>query len=206
MIQDMKPTAEARNRIMDVAARLFRERGYAAVSLRAIAEAANMKAGSLYYHFASKEELVVEILNQGIRAVHDDVARAIETASQDDPKAVLRAAIAAHLASLLRQSDYTSANIRIFGQVPDNVRARNLAVRHAYEGLWDRLIRDLGKSAAASPTTDDIRLARMMVLGALNASLEWFKPNRGSIKSLADRYTDLLWHGFGAKFADERRD
>ena len=206
MMQHAKPAVEARSRIMDVAARLFRERGYAAVSLRAIAEAANMKAGSLYYHFASKEELVVEILNQGIRTVHDDVVRAIEGAAQDDPKGVLRAAIVAHLESLLRQSDYTSANIRIFGQVPDNVRAQNLAVRRAYEGLWDRLIRDLGKSAEVSPTAEEIRLARMMVLGALNASLEWFKPSRGSIKSLADRYTDLLWHGFAAKFANERRD
>lgn len=185
-----------------MAAHLFRERGYAAVSLRAIASEADMKAGSLYYHFASKEELVVEILNQGIRAVHEDVARAVQETSPCEGRDLLRAGVRAHLSSLLRQSDYTSANIRIFGQVPESVRERNLAVRHAYEALWDRLIRKLGPGRRPKPSSRDVHLARMMVLGTLNASLEWFDPSKGSVEALAERYTDLFWQGFAAKFKD----
>lgn len=201
MKQDVKQALDARQKILDVAAAQFREHGYAAVSLRAIAAAAEMKAGSLYYHFASKEEMVVEILNQGILAVHEDVVRATEDLPDDDGHALLRAAVTAHLSSLLRQSNYTSANIRIFGQVPENVRAQNLDVRRAYEALWDRLIRRLGRNRALKPSPKDVRMARMMVLGALNATLEWFDPAKGSVDVLARRYTDLFWQGFADKFS-----
>ena len=54
-----------RQAILHAAAGLFRERGYAAVSLRDIAEVVGMKTGSLYYHFSSKEGLVEEILTLG---------------------------------------------------------------------------------------------------------------------------------------------
>ncbi len=52
-----------RQSILHAAAGLFRQQGYAAVSLRDIAEAVGMKTGSLYYHFSSKESLVEEILS-----------------------------------------------------------------------------------------------------------------------------------------------
>ena len=54
-----------RQSILHAAAGLFRQQGYAAVSLRDIAEAVGMKTGSLYYHFNSKESLVEEILTLG---------------------------------------------------------------------------------------------------------------------------------------------
>jgi len=50
---------DGRDRILDVA--LFQERGYTAVAMRDIAEAAGMRTASLYYHFPSKEELFVSV-------------------------------------------------------------------------------------------------------------------------------------------------
>ncbi len=51
---------------------------YASVSLRAIAAAAGMKAGSVYYHFDSTQVIVIETLDIGISAVHEEVSRTIE--------------------------------------------------------------------------------------------------------------------------------
>ena len=48
----------ARSRIMDEAANLFLQRGYEGTSLRQLAEVVGMKAGSLYYHFSSKDQLL----------------------------------------------------------------------------------------------------------------------------------------------------
>lgn len=192
---ETKPS-DAKRRILDIAARLFREQGYAAVSLRMIASHADMKAGSLYYHFASKEDLVVEILNEGIRSVHAEVEAALETAKERDGRSRLQGAIAAHLRSLLRQSDYTSANVRIFGQVPEVVRERSLAVRRDYEALWNRILGSLDpKPGSPSPASAQLRFARLVIIGALNASLEWFDPKRGSVEALAGQYTDLIWNG-----------
>ena len=62
----------SRQQILAVAATLFCARGYAGTSLRDIAAAAGMKAGSLYYHFASKEELTAEVLRIGVERGHRD--------------------------------------------------------------------------------------------------------------------------------------
>lgn len=187
--------AESRRRILDVAARLFRERGYAGVSLRAIAAAAGMQAGSLYYHFGSKEDLVVEVLDEGIRRVHARVAAAVEALPADaGGEVLLRTAVTAHLQSLLEASDYSSANVRIFGQAPEAVRQRSLAVRQAYDGYWDRLLRR-AQAAGALRADADLRTARLLAIGALNAALEWFEPARGGVEDLAAGYADLLWRG-----------
>ncbi len=200
MVDTVQNPVAAKRHILDIAARLFGQHGYAGVSLRSIAKEAGMQAASLYYHFASKDELVAIILNEGIASVHADVVSALRTVPEDDGRARLRAAVRAHLTALLRRSDYTSANIRIFGQVPQSVRAQNMATRQAYEALWDDLIGGLGQQRSPKAR---IRAGRLMVLGALNASLEWFDPKRGGIDALAAQYTDLFWQGFAQTFQAE---
>jgi Transcriptional regulator len=54
-----------REKILDAAAALFSRQGYNGTALRDIAAALDMKAGSLYYHFDSKEQLVLEIFKTG---------------------------------------------------------------------------------------------------------------------------------------------
>ena len=186
---------DSRRRILDVAARLFRERGYAGVSLRAIAAEAGMQADSLYHHFDSKEQLVVEVLDEGIRAVHQAVAGAVAALPPEvGGERLLRTAVEAHLAALLRLGDYSSANVRIFGQAPESVRRRSLPVRRAYDAFWDALLEDARRRGALRADTDP-RWTRLLLIGALNASLEWFEPARGGVEALAGHYAELLWRG-----------
>lgn len=184
-----------RDGILNVAARLFREQGYGPVSLRKIAEAAGMKAGSIYYHFGSKDEIVLAILDEGIWTVHEKMRQAVSDQSgSGDAKAILRAAIGAHLRALLDVSDYSSANVRIFGQVPTSVRDANLPARRAYEAQWDSLLNRLQKEGVLRSDVD-IRRLRLMLIGALNAILEWFDPQRGSAEALASAYADVFLNG-----------
>ena len=184
-----------RDGILDVAARLFREQGYGPISLRKIAEAAGIKAGSIYYHFGSKDEIVVAILDAGIRTVHEKMRQAVLGHPDDSAAAaILRAAIRAHLRALLDVSDYSSANVRIFGQVPQSVRDANLPTRRAYEAEWDNLLTRLQRDGALRRSVD-IRRLRLMLIGALNATLEWFDPERGSVEALASAYADVFLNG-----------
>jgi AcrR family transcriptional regulator len=184
-----------RDGILNVAARLFREQGYGPVSLRKIAEAAGMKAGSIYYHFGSKDEIVLAILDEGIWTVHEKMRQAVSDQSgSGDAEAILRAAIGAHLRALLDVSDYSSANVRIFGQVPPSVRDANLPARRAYEAQWDGLLNRLQKEGVLRSDVD-IRRLRLMLIGALNAILEWFDPQRGSAEALASAYADVFLNG-----------
>jgi len=184
-----------RRRILDAAAGLFRENGYAAVAMRDVARATQMRAGSLYYHFPSREKLVIAVLDEGIIAVHRAVAEALsELPGSADPAMRFDAAVLGHLTALHAHSDYTSANVRIFGQVPEAVRAANLPVRRAYEGFWDALLADLcGRGALRQDVC--AREARLLVLGALNATLEWYDPGRGCVTALARSYAAMLGAG-----------
>ena len=62
---------ETRQRILDVAVDLFIEQGYAGTSVRDISERLGMTKGSLYYHFASKED----VLNALVTPLMEDLDR-----------------------------------------------------------------------------------------------------------------------------------
>ena len=192
-------SAVGRDGVLDIAARLFREQGYGSVSLRKIAGAAGIKAGSIYYHFGSKDEIVAAVLDAGIQVVHESMRDTVTALPADtDGETVLRAAIRAHLRALLDVSDYTSANVRIFGQVPQAVRDANLPTRRAYEAEWDCLLSRLQKDGALKQDVD-IRRLRLMLIGALNATLDWFDPVRGSADALSSSYADVFLTGILAR-------
>src|ERR1700685_4165192 len=112
-----------RERILQCAAQVLGERGYAGTTLNEIADRANTKAGSLYYYFESREELIREIMTRGITETIDHVAAAVESlppgaTSQDR----LAAAISAHVTYLLTESNIARASIRALGQAPVEVQ------------------------------------------------------------------------------------
>jgi len=184
-----------RSRILDAAARMFNENGFAATSLRDIAAAADMKAGSLYYHFDSKEDIVAEVLDLGIRNVHEAVEAAVAgLPGNSDSRRKIRTAIAAHLEALLAHGDYTSANIRIFGQVPAEVRKRNMAVRDAYEKLWLNLFE---QAQADGTIRKDVNpnILKLFLLAALNSPVEWYRTDRLPVAELARLLADYTLHG-----------
>ncbi|MEU7826581.1 helix-turn-helix domain-containing protein [Catellatospora sp. NPDC049133] len=68
------PAATAREEILDAAAELFAQRGYAATSTRLIAEAVGIRQASLYYHFDNKEQILAELLEATVRPSLDYAA------------------------------------------------------------------------------------------------------------------------------------
>ncbi len=195
----VKKTAEkvevGREGILNAAASLFRQHGYGGVSLRAIAHAAGIKAGSIYYHFPSKDAIITEILDAGILKVHEEARACVEALPAGAPaEAILRAALRGHLRALLEHGDYTSANVRIFGQVPPAVRDANLSIRRDYEKYLDDLLSNLQADGAIRADVNISRF-RLLLIGALNATLEWFDPSRGGVEALADDYADTFLNG-----------
>ena len=89
---------------------------------------------------------------------------------------------------------YTSANVRIYGQVPASVRRGNLAARRRYEGLWDDI---LSRAQVRGGVRSGVDLAafRLLLIGSLNATLEWFDPKQGRVEGLAECYAEILLGG-----------
>lgn len=174
----------SRRQILDVAAKLFRARGYTETALRDIGRQVGIKAGSIYYHFESKEQLANEVLGIGVRRVHDTVVMAIdELGAKASARSKLEAAMTAHLETLLDESDYTSAHIRCFPYVPQSVRDQLSTARRDYEVVWRQILDDFAASDCLSPGADPSAV-RLVILGALNWSLEWYDPTRGKPSQL----------------------
>jgi AcrR family transcriptional regulator len=189
-------SARTRQRILDAAAKVFREQGYANARLSDIAELAGMQTGSLYYHFDSREDLVAEILRLGIETAWAQVRAALDDLAPDaSPIDRLAAAIRAHTLAVLEISDYSSAQARIVGQVPPDVLRGHLADQRRYGSFWNDLIQ---AALDAGEVRDDLDpfVARMLVLGALNWTAEWYKPGRrSSAEAVADQAVALVLEG-----------
>lgn len=184
-----------RERILLEAARLFRHHGYTATTLREIADAASIKAGSIYYHFASKEEILGEVLDKGIQAVSDAVRERIEALPANASfRDRIAAGIEGHLWGLLHHGDFTSANIRIYGQIPASAKNRHRVVRRAYADLWDRLFEGAMKSGELR-SDSSTAVIRLFVIGALNWTVEWYNPQRGSFQDFARQLTEIVFDG-----------
>jgi AcrR family transcriptional regulator len=193
-----RSSVDTRQKILDSAARLYRRDGIAATSMRQIAKAAGIKAGSVYNYFASKDQITSEIFHLGISRVADDVREAL---ALDDGKAgfraVLRAAIMAHLRAFFLYGDYTAMHMRNFKQAPARIRASTIKLRDTYEKLWSGLLKR-GVAEGHLDAGTDLKLARLLLLGLMNWTLEWFQPKgRYTLEHLCAMIERMFLDGLG---------
>lgn len=195
-LQSIEP-ATGRRRVLDAAAERFVAQGYDATTLRQIAGDVGMKAGSIYHHFDSKDELFTAVLQQGID-VMVDAFDATAAATQDaPPRDRLAAHVRAHLGALLEHGPYTTNHVTAFFTAPADVRHRVVPVRDAYEARWTSLLAAL-QDAGAIDASVEVGLTRLILFGSMNASVEWFDPAVGSVDELARAITDQCWSGVAA--------
>ncbi len=101
-----------RHRLLDAAAAEVARHGRAGASLSAIATAAGLKPGSIYFHFGSREQLIDAMLEEGVRESLARLDLAMAEVPQGvrpgDPRIRLRAAIRAHLDALHDLRDYAA--------------------------------------------------------------------------------------------------
>lgn len=161
--------AERRKQILTEAGKLFAARGFEGASMREIAAATGLLSGSLYYHFASKEELFVAVYDANIRMVSEAVRQAIETV--EGPWNRLEAAGIAHCEALLT-GDRTSVLDVKFPPGLQGVRPRLIQSRDEHDRLFDSLIAPLDL-----PDDIDQTQFRLHVLGALNGAVIWYRPS-----------------------------
>jgi AcrR family transcriptional regulator len=194
-----RKSEETRARLLDAAATVFSDKGYAGARLADIAERAGMHTPGVYYYFPSKEDLVEEVLRVGVARSRGYVQERVAALPDGAPALDrLRAAIEGHVLAVLEIGDYTSANIRIFGQVPDDVRARHLADQRAYGNVWRALLED-ARAAGEIRADLDLGVIRMLILGALNWTAEWYRPGPQTATEVAREATAMICDGLGVR-------
>lgn len=169
--QDEAVSALRREEVLLAAARIFADKGYAETSLREVAAATGMQPASLYYHFASKEDLFATVHHLGISRVNQALDA---TASlYDDPWQRLEEACATALKFQLNPSDLAVV-VRVDPGIryPARLQRRIDADRASYEDRFRRLIDELPLHRKADRT-----LLRLTLLGALNWTRVWYRPS-----------------------------
>ncbi len=167
-----KPTvANRRDQLLDAAAACFCQEGFDATSMRTIADDAGMRTASIYYHFESKDALLVAVHKEALCRIREATSAALE--QQQEPWDRLEAACVAHLETLLTGGMFFKAVMR---QVPSKVAGRELIfkLRDDYELIFADLI-----GALDLPSGVDRETLRLMLLGAMNWSFTWWRPSEG---------------------------
>jgi AcrR family transcriptional regulator len=190
-------SARTRERILDAAAAVLSRKGYAGTRLTDVAEQAEIQAPAIYYYYPSREDLIEEVMWVGISRVCEHMEAVLDAlAPGTEPMDKIAAAVEAHLRYGLEISDYTSAAIRNAGQVPPELRARYDAESVKYNEIWRGLLKDAQASGDLREDLD-LTVARLLVLGALNWSTEWWNPRRGSMDVVVRNAQSIVRHGLG---------
>lgn len=199
MTKKLAKSAISQKRVLDAAAKIFRDYGYAGTTMRAIADEADLKAGSIYYHYKSKDDLISAVLDLGIHAVTDLVKKALDELPADATgRQRVETAVHAHLAAIIEYGDYTLATRRVFGQVPEAIRAKNMRLRNSYAAMWQDILVEAQKRGEFRSSAN-ISLARLFILGALNWTVEWFKPGGRPIEEVSREFAAVIIDGLDLK-------
>ena len=175
--------AGRRGQLLRESARLFREKGYDATSVRDIAAATGLQSGSWVYHFKTKQDILAAVMEEGLQQA---LARIEAIARRElPPREHFRELLRTHLDTLLGPGqDFIPVLLYDWRALDTAGRERVIALQKRYEQVWDDVIRRLQRSGDwASPT----RIDRLLMFGALNWIVQWYRP-RGplSVAQLVD--------------------
>src|ERR1700754_4725032 len=177
-------TLNRRADLVRVAARLFREKGFDGTTIRDIAHAVGMRSGSPFYHFANKHELLMAVMEEGLRlglerthdALGDDTMPAAER---------FRQLVRVHYGILHDTgSDFIPVMLYDWRSLPSQYKRRIIELKDRYDAIWQRTLDDLESQGMLRANA---KLARLMILGAINFSATWYraKPTRAAGTSSA---------------------
>lgn len=195
--RSLAKSAATRRRVLEAAAQVLMEKGYAATRLGDIAKEADLQAGSLYYYFDSKEQLVEEVLRYGVQFTAAHVRGAVEQLPPEaTPGERLETAVGAHLEAMLDLGDMGSAHVRSFNQIPPDMQSRLRPLRRAFGRFWEELV-EAAINAGEVRADVDPYVLRLFVTNILERVPEWPLRTRRSAGELTQVMRTLIFDGIG---------
>lgn len=179
---ELKKSDGTRLRILNAAAFILSQQGYSGTKLADIAKKADLRISTLYYYFESREDLVLDVLLTGSSQVRKHTELALsDLPAEMSPVDRVCAAVEAHLRYILEISHYTEAAVRNTGQLPAHMRSEVAKEQDKYGRLWQSLIDDATNNSSSYSSASERRSLRLLLIGAVNWTVEWWTPARASI-------------------------
>ncbi len=173
----------ARGKLLQVAAHLFRNKGYERTTVRDLAGAVGIQSGSIFHHFKSKDDILRAVMEETIR-----YNTALMRAALGDAASVrerVLALIRCELQSIMGGSGEAMAVLVYeWRSLSEEGQAQVLALRDIYEELW---LQVLGEARDAGLIGGDVFITRRFLTGALSWTTTWFRAGGSlSLDQLAD--------------------
>ncbi len=181
-----------RENVLAAAIQLFAEFGYHAAPLRDIARIAGIQAASIYYHYANKEALLVEIMETHMHQLNANLERILR--EQKDPHKRLYEAIANHIHLHTRyKSEFFIIDTEIRA-LEGNNRTHILSLRDHYEALLQDLLQDGMEQGVFR--SSDVKVLSYAIIAMCTEVSTWFRPNgRLSVQQVIDLYSQMITQG-----------
>ncbi|MEU3222823.1 TetR/AcrR family transcriptional regulator [Streptomyces sp. NPDC006976] len=192
------PSPERRAELLATAAEVFAAQGYNATTVRRIADAAGMLAGSLYYHFDSKESMVDEILSTFLNELWEGYDAVLEAGL--GPRETIEALVTESFREIDRHRDA----VAIYQK-----EARHLAAQPRFQYLDDSQRKfekawlgtlERGVADGTFRADLDIRLTYRFVRDTVWVAASWYRPGgRHSPEEIARQYLSMVLDGIALR-------
>ncbi len=170
--------ANRREQIIHMAANLFLDRGYTAVTMRDLAQELGIKASSLYNHISSKEEILSAI----VMGLAEEFSRHIEQVAQEDWGSVakMEALIAMHVDTTLDKTSALACMNREWKFLDPDSRKRYLELRNAYEAQFLAIVQQGMRQGELKRR--DPHIFSYSTLSVLRTLYHWYNKEEGFSK------------------------
>jgi AcrR family transcriptional regulator len=189
----MRPEGRSvKETVLAAAVQLFAKYGYHAAPLRDIASIAGIQAASIYYHYANKEALLVEIMDTYMQRLNANLERILREYS--DPQQRLHEAIANHIRLHTSHKDeFFIIDTEIRALEGEN-RAYILSLRDTYEKLLQELLRDGMEHGVFRQC--DVKVSSYAIIAMCTEVATWFRHGgRLSVQQVIDIYSQMVTEG-----------
>lgn len=180
---------ETEARIRAVASQLFFEQGYHATTMRQVAAQSNVRVGSVYNYYASKDDLLFRIAADTMREMLSAALDAIDPASAAELR--LQAFIACHIEYCLSRQYQARVADDFLHALPDDARERVVELRDEYENL----LRDILVAGEAEHGWNllDTRLTAVAIVTMITDVRLWYRPGgRLSLEDVISFYSQFV--------------
>lgn len=176
--------------LLDVAVKVFNERGYDGTSMEDLARAAGISKSSFYHHVEGKEALLAAACDRALAAlsaIHDE-PESNEGRAIDRFEHVLRRTVEALIAEL----PYVTLLLRVRGNTATEKRA--LERRREFDRFTAGLVTHAIADGDLRSDIDPL-LATRLAFGLVNSLTEWYRPGRASASAVTDATVQLVLGG-----------
>jgi TetR/AcrR family transcriptional regulator, cholesterol catabolism regulator len=182
-----------RREVVDTAAELFAERGYASTSMSELTEATGLAAGGLYHYIAGKDDLLIAICDELLEPLLTQAREIVAVASP--PVEQLRELIAAWVGHVVAHRHHMLVFTQERQAIEREPRWRRVrSQRRAFEQILDDVL--ARGETDGSMTFADRRLSLLALLGMVNYTPQWVRPNgRLTAAEIADGYCAMVLDG-----------